>query len=76
MKSELIKASIRQELSKHYDLEKDYVKFSEAEEGLTKTVIYEIENELQRLQSKVHKITGDGEVMMLFNEILGIGAGS
>ena len=31
MKSELIKASIRQELSKHYDLEKDYVKFSEAE---------------------------------------------
>lgn len=76
MKSELIKASVRLELSKHYDLEKDYVKFSEAEEGLTKMVISEIEHELQRLQSKVYKITGDGEVMMLFNEILGIGAGS
>lgn len=34
------------------------------------------ENEIQQLQSKIHKITGDGEVMMLFNEMLGINAGS
>lgn len=33
------------------------------------------ENEIQRLQSKVHAITGDGEVMGLFNEMLGISAG-
>lgn len=30
------------------------------------------ENDLQQLQSKIHKITGDGEVMGIFNELLGI----
>jgi hypothetical protein len=34
------------------------------------------ETEIQRLQSKVHAITGNGEVMMLFNEMLGISQGS
>ncbi len=29
---------------------------------------------LELLQSKVHKITGDGEVMKLFNEELGVAA--
>ena len=34
------------------------------------------EHEISQLQSKIHAITGDGEVMMLFNEMLGINAGS
>jgi hypothetical protein len=34
------------------------------------------EHEISQLQSKIHPITGDGEVMMLFNEMLGISAGS
>jgi hypothetical protein len=34
------------------------------------------EYEISQLQSKIHAITGDGEVMMLFNEMLGINAGS
>lgn len=34
------------------------------------------ESDISQLQSAVHKITGDGEVMMLFNSILGINAGS
>lgn len=33
------------------------------------------EDDIQQLQTKVHKITGDGEVMKLFNELLGIQAG-
>lgn len=33
------------------------------------------ESEIQQLQSEVHKITGDGEVMGLFNNLLGIQAG-
>jgi hypothetical protein len=28
--------------------------------------------EIERLQNSIHKITGDGEVMMIFNEFLGI----
>lgn len=28
--------------------------------------------EIEHLQNRVHKITGDGEVMMLFNKLLGI----
>ncbi len=32
------------------------------------------ENDLQKLQNKVHAITGHGEVMQLFNELLGVGA--
>lgn len=32
-------------------------------------------NDLQKLQSKIHKITGDGEVMGMFNELLGVNAG-
>ena len=33
------------------------------------------EQEIQRLQSKIHLITGDGEVMGLFNELLGVCTG-
>lgn len=33
------------------------------------------ENEISQLQSKIHEITGNGEVMMLFNKMLGISAG-
>lgn len=33
------------------------------------------ESEIQQLQSEIHKITGDGEVMGLFNNLLGIQAG-
>ncbi len=33
------------------------------------------ESEISQLQSAVHKITGDGEVMMLFNLLLGVNAG-
>jgi hypothetical protein len=33
------------------------------------------ENEIQQLQSKIHLITGNGEVMGFFNEMLGISAG-
>ena len=32
-------------------------------------------NEIEFLQNAVHKITGDGEVMKLFNNLLGIKAG-
>lgn len=32
------------------------------------------EQEIAQLQSEVHKITGDGKVMMLFNELLGVNA--
>ena len=32
-------------------------------------------SEIEQLQSKIHEITGDGEVMKLFNELLGINAG-
>lgn len=31
--------------------------------------------EIEQLQSAIHKITGDGEVMGLFNKLLGIQAG-
>lgn len=34
------------------------------------------ETEISHLQSAVHKITGDGEVMGLFNSLLGVAAGS
>jgi hypothetical protein len=34
------------------------------------------ENDIAQLQTKVHEITGNGEVMMLFNDFLGIQAGS
>lgn len=34
------------------------------------------ETEISHLQSAVHKITGDGEVMGLFNQLLGVAAGS
>ncbi len=47
----------------------DYHKPSKQDEPLFST------NQIQQLQSKVHKITGDGEVMGLFNELLGICAG-
>lgn len=30
------------------------------------------ESDISRLQSEVHKLTGDGEVMILFNDLLGI----
>lgn len=33
------------------------------------------ESEISQLQSKIHAITGNGEVLMLFNEMLGISAG-
>ena len=33
------------------------------------------ENEISQLQSKIYEITGKREVMMLFNEMLGISAG-
>lgn len=31
---------------------------------------------IEQLQSKIHAITGDGEIMGLFNGLLGVGAGS
>lgn len=43
--------------------------------GIKSKEVYFTENQIQQLQSKVHKITGDGEVMMLFNELLGVNAG-
>lgn len=33
-------------------------------------------NQIEQLQSSIHKITGDGEVMGLFNSLLGVGVGS
>ena len=33
------------------------------------------ESEIVHLQSNIHKITGDGEIMQLFNSLLGINAG-
>lgn len=32
------------------------------------------ETEISQLQSAIHKITGDGEVMQLFNSLLGVNA--
>ncbi|MFC4261943.1 hypothetical protein ACFOWM_03570 [Ferruginibacter yonginensis] len=50
--------------------------------NLLEDISYEIkkektftENEILQLQSAVHKITGDGEVMQLFNSLLGVNAG-
>lgn len=34
------------------------------------------EAEISNLQSEVHKITGDGVIMELFNKLLGVNAGS
>ena len=34
------------------------------------------ETEISHLQSAIHKITGDGEIMGLFNQLLGVSAGS
>lgn len=34
------------------------------------------ESQITQLQSSVYNITGDGEVMQLFNSLLGVGAGS
>lgn len=33
-------------------------------------------SQIAQLQSNVHKITGDGQVMQLFNSLLGVNAGS
>lgn len=33
------------------------------------------ENEIAQLQSRIHKITGNGEVMQEFNKLLGVSAG-
>lgn len=33
------------------------------------------EDEISQLQNSIHKITGDGEVMQLFNSLLGVNAG-
>ena len=33
------------------------------------------EREIEQLQTSIHKITGDGEVMGLFNSLLGVSAG-
>jgi hypothetical protein len=33
------------------------------------------QSEIERLQSEIHKITGNGEVMVLFNKLLGVSAG-
>ena len=33
------------------------------------------EAEISQLQNEVHKITGDGEIMQLFNSLLGVNAG-
>lgn len=61
---------------------KEYIEELEAtvtrlqmEIGIKSKGVFFTENQIQQLQSKVHKITGDGEVMMLFNELLGINAG-
>lgn len=48
---------------------------TEMRENVTSGVMF-TEHEISQLQSKIHKITGDGEVMMLFNELLGINSGS
>ena len=37
---------------------------------------YFSETEISHLQSAVHEITGDGDVMQLFNSLLGIGSGA
>jgi predicted nuclease with TOPRIM domain len=33
------------------------------------------QNQIEKLQSEVYNITGKGEVMMLFNKLLGVNAG-
>lgn len=33
------------------------------------------QSQIEQLQSKVHSITGDGEVMIAFNTLLGVNAG-
>jgi len=48
-----------------YRQEKEYKQDTNAEYS---------EQEIAQLQSKVYKITGDGKVMMLFNELLGVNA--
>ena len=50
-----------------YQQEKSYKRESNSEYS---------QQEIEQLQSKIHKITGDGEIMGLFNELLGNNAGS
>ena len=66
---------------------KDRVEFSMKEAGVTADNFISklrgklnpqpifTENEISQLQSKIHAITGDGQVIALFNEMLGINAG-
>ena len=62
-------------------IERDIFKTSEILELLEDIAVevqkerFFTETEIAHLQSEVHKITGDGEVMQLFNKLLGINAG-
>lgn len=46
----------------------------DSEENIVREPFFS-QTQIGHLQSKIHKITGDGEVMGLFNEMLGINAG-
>lgn len=46
---------------------------TEMREGMTAQPTF-TEHQIRQLQSKIHTITGDGEVMGLFNEMLGVSA--
>ena len=44
-------------------------------ERLNNSIIFlETINEIEKLQSEIYKITGDGKVMQIFNELLGVQA--
>lgn len=57
--------------------EEDFLEIGESkiQKDLLKKETFFSEREIQQLQSKIYKITGNGEIMGLFNELLGVCAG-
>ena len=56
-----------------YDSAADMKRIKDGIESLSESNF--TENDIAQLQSRIHKITGDGEVMQEFNKLLGINAG-
>ena len=78
---EHLEESYREELDGYDDVQKvTEISDEEAKKIMLKNTDYnetdpDDEEEISTLQSEVHKITGDGEVMQLFNKLLGVNAG-
>lgn len=56
-----------------YNSADDMKRIKEGIESLSEQMF--TENDIAQLQSRIHKIVGDGEVMQEFNKLLGVNAG-